>query len=193
MKDKSVYRQLDIRSFFNHRLFYGCRAEAKKTSEPGLNGLYINGKMNSLKTSIHSPKGVPFQLSLGIQDNFYCDGQILPINAKTGEIHFLGFSYFGDMIVNAGLHLVSGEDQEIEVHMRECSVDCNNEGWYTVFTPDHTRLERVAKFVTSGRGKQDFYIFDRTCILSKSMDIKELVFGKNIFLHILAITVKVIF
>ena len=75
--------------------------------------------------------------------------------------------------------------------MRECSIDSNCDGWYTIFTPDHDKLESVARFITAGRAKQPFYIFDRTCILPQAYEVEELFIPKNIFFHILAVTIKV--
>lgn len=191
MNKGNKYCSLNIENCFNHKLFYTDTVEAEKEIEPGLEGLYINIKENNISSHLQSPKGIPFKLNLGKKDNFYCDGQILKIGLQTDEIHFLGFCYFGDMNIKVVLRMKSGGEQIIDVHMRECSIDSNCDGWYTIFTPAHDKLESVARFITAGRAKQPFYIFDRTCILPQAYEVEELFIPKNIFFHILAVTIKV--
>lgn len=188
MNRELQYFSLDIRKCFNHKLFYKNSDAIKDKSDAGLSGLYIDIKENKIETYLHSSRGVPFELSLGEKDNFYCDGQVLQVDAETDELHFLGFSYFGDTNIKVVLQMENGDQQTVNVHTRECSVDCNNNGWYRVFTPDPDKIESVACYVTTGRAKQRLYIFDRTCILPCPYKIATIIFPKNIFFHILAVT-----
>ncbi len=188
MKDN--YLPLDIRSGFNHKLFYKEYVEEPIQNSSGLDGLYICAKENNLSRKLVSAKGVPFKLCLGEKDNLYGNGQAVQVNAKTNELHFLGFSCFGDMNLKTVLRMKDGQEKMLDVQMQECSLDCRCNGWFTIFMPEYEKIERVARYVTTGRAIQPFYLFDRTCNLPQACEIKEIYFSENIFVHILAITIK---
>lgn len=191
MNRKDDYLPLDIRSGFNHKLFYKEYVEDPIQSSSGLEGLYICAKENNLNRKPVSVKGVPFKLCFGEKDNLYGNGQTVQVNAKTDELHFLGFSYFGDMNLKTVLRMNDGRTETLDVQMRNCLHDCWADGWFKFLTPEYEKIERVTRYVTTGRAKQPFYLFDRTCNLPQSCEIKEIYFSENIFVHILAITIKV--
>lgn len=188
MKDN--YLPLDIRGGFNHKLFYEEYAEDPIQNSSGLDGLYICAKENNLNRKLVSAKGVPFELCFGEKDNLYGNGQAVQVNEKTDELHFLGFSYFGNMNLKTVLRMKDGQEKTLDVQMQECSLDCRYDGWFTIFMPEYEKIERVARYVTTGRAIQPFYLFDRTCNLPQPCEIKEICFSENIFVHILAITIK---
>lgn len=77
----------------------------------------------------------------------------------------MGFSRFGDMGLKISLRTKDGQEQKINVHLRDCAFDCYDDGWFTVLMPEYEKIERVARYVTSGRNRQDFYLFDRALCL----------------------------
>ena len=180
------YFPVDLKPYFNHKLFYTEVPKSKK-EEFGLDNICILRNDIKLKEQ-DTLENVKFCFCFGQYDNVVCDRQKIMLNAFATRVHLISFAYWGD--TNEFFKIVY-EDLS-EENLRVPFIDWSHEpykdfigiNWYG----KNTSTARIV--TTSGADKHPAYFHHTVCEIRQRKIIKEIILPDNMLTHIFAMTLE---
>ena len=177
----SEFKCIDLREFFNHKLFYSNKPDDKDNC--GIDNIYIETQELGDQKEILG--GVEFVSHYGGNDNIVCENQKIRINSNAKSIHFLGFSYWGETNELIKILYEDNGEEYVNIPFMDWNRDfCNVD---KVLCGDN--MEPVKTLISSG-DLIHLVHFHRSKVDLKGKNIDAIILPDNMLLHIFAITIE---